>query len=522
MKFLSSLLLLILSMNVSWSSQEIKQNLKQPNILFIFTDDHARQAISAYGSILNKTPNLDRLADQGMIFQNAAVTNSICGPSRAVILTGKHSHINGFMRNEGKDFDGSQQTFPKLLQQAGYQTALFGKWHLGSEPTGFDEWKVLPGQGNYYNPDFRTPDGNVNIEGYVTDVVTDLTLDWLKNKRDQDKPFLLMSQHKAPHRRWLPAGRHLKLFDDKTMPEPPTLFDDYSNRNTGAAEQEMEIATHMDEYDLKLLEIIDTTAEDFNRYKMNGFRRMTPEQYKTWWNAYHPKNEEYLNSIDGMTEKEIIQWKYQRYIKDYMRCIAAVDENIGRVLDYLDESGLAENTIVVYSSDQGFYLGEHGWFDKRWMYEESLSTPLIVKWPGVTEPGSSNSNLVQNLDYAETFLEMAGVDVPDDMQGESLVPLLKSEPAGFRESIFYHYYEYPSWHMVTRHFGVKKGRYKLIYYYLNDEWELFDLKQDAQEMYNLYNRPGYDPIIQDMEKELKELATHYQDSIAVSYLEKLQ
>lgn len=512
-------LVLLLYFFLTSCSVEIKKETpNQPNILFIFTDDHATQSIGAYGSIINKTPNLDRLAEQGMIFRNAAVTNSICGPSRAVILTGKHSHINGFTRNEESDFDGSQQTFPKLLQQAGYQTALFGKWHLGSEPTGFDEWKVLPGQGNYYNPDFRTPEGTEQIEGYVTDVVTDVTLDWLKNRRDPSKPFLLMSQHKAPHRRWLPAGRHLTLYDDVTIPEPPTLFDDYSNRNIAAAEQEMEIGGHMDEYDLKLLEIIDTTSEDFNRYKMESFRRMTTEQSQTWWNAYHPKNEAYLKKRDGMTEKEILQWRYQRYIKDYLRCIAAVDENIGRLLDYLDESGLAENTIVVYSSDQGFYLGEHGWFDKRWMYEESLSTPLIIKWPGVTKEGSSNSDLVQNLDYAETFLEMAGVEVPSDMQGKSMVPLLKGEAGEFRDAIYYHYYEYPSWHMVTRHFGVKDERFKLIYYYLNDEWELFDLKEDAQEMYNLYNRPGYESIIEDMEAKLKELAIQYQDSVALSYL----
>ena len=518
MKFTAFLIIFLTIISISCKKQEKQQQAKQPNILFIFTDDHARRAIGAYGSILNETPNLDRLADQGMIFQNAAVTNSICGPSRAVILTGKHSHINGFTRNEGKDFNGSQQTFPKLLQGAGYQTALFGKWHLGSEPTGFDKWKVLPGQGNYYNPVFRTPEGNKEVEGYVTDVVTDFTLDWLKNERDPDKPFLLMTQHKAPHRRWLPAERHFGLFDDETLPEPPTLFDDYANRNLGAVKQEMEIANHMDEYDLKLLEIIDTTSEDFNRYKMNSWSRMTPEQYDEWWGAYHSKNEKYLKNRGKMSEKEIVQWKYQRYIKDYLRCIAAVDENIARLLDYSEESGLAENTIVVYSSDQGFYLGEHGWFDKRWMYEESLSTPLIVKWPGVTKPGSSNSDLVQNLDYAETFLEMAGVEIPSDMQGESLVPLLKGDTANFRDAIFYHYYEYPSWHMVTRHFGVKKGQYKLIYYYLNDEWELFDLDQDAQEMYNLYNRPGYQPLIEDLKEELKNLAVHYQDSIAVSYL----
>ena len=496
-----------------------QESQERPNILFIFTDDHAPQSIGAYGSIINETPNLDRLAEQGMIFRNAAVTNSICGPSRAVILTGKHSHINGFTRNEESDFDSSQQTFPKLLQQAGYQTALFGKWHLGSEPTGFDEWKILPGQGNYYNPDFITPDGEERVEGYVTDVVTDLTIEWLKNNRDPNKPFMLMSQHKAPHRKWLPAGRHLTLYDDVTIPEPPTLFDDYSNRNIAAAEQEMEIGGHMDLFDLKLLEEIDSSRlQDFSAYARNMFERLTSEQFEKWWDAYHPKNEEYLAKRGDMTEKEIIQWRYQRYIKDYLRCIAAVDENIGRLLDFLHESGLAENTIVIYSSDQGFYLGEHGWFDKRWMYEESLSTPLIVKWPGVTEKGTSNSDLVQNLDYAETFLEMAGVEIPADMQGKSMVPLLKGDGGEFRDAIYYHYYEYPSWHMVTRHFGVKDDRFKLIYYYLNDEWELFDLKEDSQEMYNLYNRPGYEPIISDMEQKLKELAVQYKDSVALSYL----
>ncbi len=513
------LLLTILStVLISCSTDTKKQASEQPNILFIFTDDHARQSIGAYGSIINETPNLDRLAEGGMIFRNAAVTNSICGPSRAVILTGKHSHINGFMRNEGKDFDGAQQTFPKLLQQAGYETALFGKWHLGSEPTGFNDWKVVPGQGNYYNPNFITPDGNEQIEGYITDVVTDLTIDWLKNKRDTDKPFMMMTQHKAPHRRWLPAGRHLTMYDDITIPEPPTLFDDYSNRNRGAAEQEMEIARHMDPYDLKLIDDLDTTAEYYNPWKMGAWDRMTEEQRKVWDEAYDLKNEKFLKEQKQMSEKEIIQWKYQRYIKDYLRCIASVDENIGRLLDYLDESGLAENTIVIYSSDQGFYLGEHGWFDKRWMYEESLSAPLIIKWPGVTAPGSENADLVQNLDYAETFLDMAGVDIPGDMQGKSLVPLLKGDKGEFRDAIFYHYYEYPSWHMVTRHFGVKNERFKLIYYYLNDEWELFDLKQDAQEMYNLYNAPGYEPIVSDMKVKLKELAVHYQDSIAISYL----
>ena len=380
---LSAIICLFLSACTTPSESEGPKG--PPNIIFIFTDDHALEAISAYGSYRNQTPNIDRIAKEGMLFRNALVTNSICAPSRAVILTGMHSHLNGILDNRLR-FDSTQVTFPKLLQQGGYQTAMVGKWHLKTQPTGFDYWKVLPGQGHYYNPDFRTPDGRERIEGYVTDIVTDLSLDWLKN-RDPNKPFMLMSQHKAPHREWSPGPNHLTMFDGEDLKEPPTLFDDYSDRASPASNQEMTIATHMNlAYDNKVRNLADTTKQGWmHRAPHALYNRMTPEQQAAWDAAYGPKNEAFLKAeLEG---EDLIRWKYQRYMKDYLRCIASVDDNIGRILDYLDETGLAENTVVIYSSDQGFYLGEHGWFDKRWMYEESLHMPLVARWPGVINPG---------------------------------------------------------------------------------------------------------------------------------------
>jgi len=481
----------------------------KPNIIFIFTDDHALQAISAYGSVINQTPNIDRLADEGIIFRNAFCTNSICAPSRAVIQTGKHSHLNGVIDNI-EVFDSAQVTFPKLLRQGGYQTAMVGKWHLKSEPTGFDFWKVLPGQGEYYNPDFRTPEGRERIEGYVTDIITDVSLDWLEQGRDKTKPFMLMTQHKAPHRSWLPGPDHLTMYDDVDIPEPATLFDDYSNRASGAKIQEMEIDRHMRfSWDLKVIKDSDDSLglKVWEQRK----QRFTPEQLEAWNTAYEPKNKEFLEA--NLEGKELVRWKYQRYIKDYLRCIASVDDNIGRLLDYLDESGLADNTVVIYSSDQGFYLGEHGWFDKRWMYEESLHMPFIVKWPGVTAPGSVNTDMVQNLDFAETFLEMAGLPIPAEMQGRSLVPILKGEtPDDWRTSIYYHYYEYPGAHMVQKHNGVRTERYKLINYYELGEKELFDLETDPQEMHSVYNDPEYAQIQTQLENELARLKEYYKDN----------
>jgi arylsulfatase A-like enzyme len=481
---------------------------QRPNIIFIFTDDHASHAISAYGSKINTTPNLDRLAAQGMLFRNAFCTNSICAPSRAVILTGKHSHLNGVIDNRVA-FDGAQQTFPKLLQNAAYQTAMIGKWHLKSDPTGFDYWQVLPGQGHYYNPEFKTPEGQVKVTGYVTDIVTDLALDWLKTGRDADKPFMMMYQHKAPHREWAPGPNHLTMYDDVTLPEPPTLFDDYANRTSAAKQQEMTLSDHMHlGYDLK----VPPSPDDEREYQMwkRIHDRLNDQQRDAWDAAYGPKNEAFRKA--NLTGQDLVRWKYQRYVKDYLRCIASVDDNIGRLLDYLDQSGLAKNTIVIYSSDQGFYLGDHGWFDKRWMYEESLRMPLIVRWPGVTKPGSENKDLVQNLDFAETFLDIAGVKQPADMQGHSIVPLLKGKtPDDWRESIYYHYYEFPGAHMVARHYGVRTDRHKLIHYYEINEWELFDLENDPDELKSVYDDPANAGLIKRLKTELTRLQAQYGD-----------
>jgi len=467
---------------------------ERPNIVFIFTDDHCQQALSAYDATRMATPNMDRIANEGMRFDRCYVTNSICGPSRAVIQTGKYSHLNGFMRN-GQKFDGDQQTFPKLLQKAGYQTAVVGKWHLGTTPQGYDYYDVLRGQGPYYNPPMITEgeDGKPVTRrhtGYTTDIITDKTLAWLEESRDPDKPFMLMYQHKAPHRNWQPGPKYLTWLDDRTIPEPETMWDDYSNRTSAASEQTMTISRHLNDRDLKL--------------KAPG--NLTPEQRKAWDAAYGPKNEAYLAKRDSMTEKEIIQWKYQRYVKDYLRCVKSVDDGIGEVLDYLEEAGLAENTVVIYSSDQGWYLGEHGWFDKRWMYEESLKTPLLVRWPGVIEPGNVNDDIVSNLDFAETFLDLAGTSIPSDMQGRSLVPLFKENtPEDWRDSFYYHYYEFPGAHSVARHYGVTDGRFKLIHFYQKGEWEFFDLEKDPNELMNVYANPEYAGAIEAAKDELERL-----------------
>ncbi len=480
---------------------------QRPNILFIFTDDHAVQSIGAYGSVVNKTPHLDRLASEGVVFDRCFCCNSICAPSRAAILTGKHSHANGQTTN-GISFDGAQTTFPKLLQQAGYATSLIGKWHLRSTPTGFDHWQVLPGQGNYYNPVFKDAEGDKQYTGYATDITTDLSMDWLKNKRDPRKPFLLMCQHKAPHRTWAPGPDHLNLYDDVTIPEPPSLFDDYAHRNSAAKHSEMEIAQHMMmEYDLK---VTGSTEKDVlgRAFKNPELRRMTPAQRKRWDQAYDPKNEAFLKA--NLQGEDLVRWKYQRYIKDYLRCVSSIDDNIGRMLAYLDQSGLSENTMVVYSSDQGFYLGEHGWYDKRWMYEESFRMPLIARWPRVIPPGTRSMALTQNIDFGPTFLEAAGADVPAAMQGRSLMSLLKHEAsAPWRRSLYYHYYEEGE-HNVPRHCGVRTSQYKLIHYYDNNEWELFDLEQDPQEMRSVYADPAYASIRERLYTELRRLQQEYQ------------
>jgi len=460
-----------------------------PNILLIIADDHAYQAIGAYGSVLNETPNIDRIANAGIRFDRALVTNSICAPSRAVILTGKYSHVNGVLDNVD-DFDGSQPTFPKLLQAAGYQTAAFGKWHLKSEPTGFDEWEVLPGQGHYYNPDFRTPAGVVRREGYVTDIATDLAIDWLESGRDPEQPFFVWLGHKAPHRNWMPGPDHLTTYADTRFPEPPTLFDDYSERASGAATQEMEIDRHMTlMYDLKLRPAGPTTAEWERDFWTGMEERMSGVQLADWDAAYGERDAAFL--ADPLEGDELVRWKYNEYLKDYLRTIASVDDNVGRVLDYLDESGLANNTLVVYTSDQGFYLGEHGWFDKRWIYEESLRTPLLMRWPDRIEAGRVTT---------------AGAQVPGDLQGVSLTPLLSGEPdAGPRESFYYHYYESEGPHAVPVHYGVVTERYKLVRYPDLDAWELFDLQADPHELANRYSDASMAAVRSRLAEELDRL-----------------
>ncbi len=487
----------------------------RPNIVFIFTDDHAPHAIGAYDGWLKSvdpTPNIDKLAAEGMLFVNSFCTNSICGPSRAVIQTGKHSHKNGFMNN-GNTFDWNQQTFPKLLQKAGYQTAIYGKSHLKGHPQGYDSWAVLPGQGLYYNPDMITENGQVTIEGYCTDIVTDMAVEFLKEKRVEKKPFMLMVQHKAPHRNWMPALRHLNLYDDIEIPEPATLFDDYKDNAPAARHQELEIDRHMHiNYDLflDLTPDFDELPIRTDKSAWRNMQRMTPEQLKTWRAAYGPKDKAFHEA--NLSGKELVRWKYQRYAKNYLRSVKGVDESVETIQNTLAELDLADNTIVIYSSDQGFYIGDHGWYDKRWMYEESLKMPLIVKWPGITKPGSKTTKMVQNLDYAQTFLDIARATIPDDMQGLSLVPLLKGEnPVDWRRSIYYHYYEYPSVHMVPRHNGIRSNRFKLMHFYQFDEWELYDLKSDPDEYNNLYNNPAYQATVKRMKNQLNQLKKKYED-----------
>ncbi|MCA8956078.1 MAG: sulfatase [Planctomycetes bacterium] len=486
----------------------------RPNIVFVFSDDHAPHAISAYGSKLVTTPNLDRLARDGVLFRNCFCGNSICGPSRATVLTGKHSHANGFLRN-GNRFDGSQTTFPKLLQQAGYTTAILGKWHLGTTPTGFDHWMVLPGQGQYYNPDFLTAAGRQRIEGYCTEITTDLALRWLESGRDRGKPFLLMCQHKAPHRSWMPGPAELALFRDGDIPEPATLFDDYSGRGPATHQQAMEVARHLFTfYDLKLVpnatEQADLTGPDKAVAALR--RRMTPEQLRAWDAAFADENRAFR--ANPPVGRELVRWKYQRYIKNYLRCVVGVDKSVGKLLDYIDrDPQLRDNTIVVYSSDQGFYLGDHGWYDKRWMYEESLRMPLLVRWPGKVAGGRRLEALVQNIDFAPTFLALAGVTRPPEMHGASLLPLLEGKTAPWRDAIYYHYYESHATHSVAAHYGIRTDRYKLIRFYEPEHryTELFDLARDPHELRSVYGTPDYQQIAADLEQRLVALRSRYGD-----------
>lgn len=490
-------------------SEEVKKTM---NVVYIMCDDHSYQTISAYDQRYMQTPNIDRIASEGVRFTNSFVANSLSGPSRACMLTGKHSHANGFTDNT-TTFDGSQQTFPKLLQANGYQTAMIGKWHLVSEPTGFDYWDILIGQGDYYNPKFIKNGERVQREGYATNIVTDLAINWMDSIRDKSKPFCLFIHHKAPHRTWMPDLCDLDLYDDVIYPMPENFYDKYEGR-IPASKQEMSIIKDMDlVYDLKMAdkenEIHTTTGlEEAGR---NMYNALNPEQKAAWDKHYDPIIARFKK--DKLTGKALAEWKYQQYMHDYMRVIHSVDRNVGRVLKYLEENGLMGNTMIVYTSDQGFYMGEHGWFDKRFMYEESFRTPLLIRLPKSMKQKKEITQLVQNIDYAPTLLELAGVKVPADMQGESMLPLLEGKKTPWRKSLYYHFYESTDDHAVNKHYGVRNDRYKLIHFYDRiDAWELYDLKKDTHEMKNVIKDPSYQKVLKGMKQELNKLQEKYQDT----------
>ncbi len=465
---------------------------KRPNILFIMSDDHAAQAIGCYGSVVNKTPNLDKLAEQGVRLRNCFVTNSICTPSRAAILTGKYSHMNGvpvFNR-----FDGSQPTVAKYLQAAGYHTGMIGKWHLESDPTGFDSWTILPGQGVYHDPKFLEPGSSRVINGYVTDIITDLSIEFLKN-RPKDKPFFLMCHHKAPHRPWDPDEKHKAMFAGKEIPEPATLRDNYESRTDAIRECQQKVFTDLTRRDLKLEPPPGTP---------------TPAK----WRGVKPDVVEI--EVDGkkqtLTGEALNKWKYQRYLQDYLACVQSVDDNVGRLIDWLDANGLRENTLVVYTSDQGFFLGEHGLYDKRFMYEPSLRMPFIARWPDGIKAGGVQDGMATNVDFAETFMELAGQPMPADMQGRSLLPLLKGQPpADWRTSMYYRYYHDPGDHNTRAHYGLRTTTHKLIYFWKKDQWELYDLVKDPDELHNIYGDPAQKDLIEKLKAELYRLKKELKD-----------
>lgn len=487
----------------------------RPNIVYIMSDDHAYQAISAYGSGVSKlapTPNIDRIARNGAVFTNSFVGNSLCGPSRATLLTGRQSHAHGFTQN-GQGFDNNVWVWPRALGQAGYTTAMFGKWHINHSPAGigFDDWKVLDDQGEYYNPDIITPKGRSIVEGYATDLITQYSLDWLKNGRDKSKPFAILIHHKAPHRNFMPALRHVQKYQGTNFPVPTNYFDDYAGRQA-AATQEMNIYRDMYEgHDLKMTVAAGSSQLRYNRWP-GAFDRMTHKQ-QVEWDALMQGDNDRMNNA-RLAGEDMARWKYQRYMQQYLGTIAAVDEGVGAVLDYLEDSGLDRNTIVVYTSDQGFYLGEHGWFDKRFIYEESMRTPFLIQYPGHIRAGTRVAASIQNIDYAPTFLDFAGVKGPNTVQGRSMRPLFAARPpADWRKHVYYHYYEYPGFHAVRAHYGVRGDRYKLVRFYGADidAWEFYDLKTDPTEMRNRIDDPAMAGPIRTMTQKLVELRRQYQD-----------
>lgn len=497
-----------LSVTVAQAGNEVKESGDKPlNIVYIMTDDHAQQTISCYDKRYTRTPNLDRLASEGVRFTNSFVCNSISGPSRAVLLTGKHSHKNG-MKDNSNSFDNDQQTFPKLLQKAGYQTAMIGKWHLNGTPQGFDYWEILPGQGEYYNPDFITKDGTKRNPGYVTNVITDKGIQFLEN-RDKNKPFCLLLHHKAVHRIWMSDLKDLDVYEGKKFKMPKNFWDEYNGREA-AGKQEMSIDKNMDlVYDLKMKGSGAKTwyGESFVK---GSYGRMDEEQKRIWDAHYDPIIKKFVE--DKLEGKQLVEWKFQRYMIDYLKCVKSLDDNIGRLYDYLKKNDLLSNTLIVYTSDQGFYMGEHGWFDKRFMYEESMRTPLIMRLPEKMTKRGTIKEMVQNIDYAPTFLELAGVKVPSDIQGMSLLPLLEDKKVDhWRSALYYHYYEYPGEHAVRRHYGIRTERYKLIRFYGADvnTWELYDLKKDPMEMNNLYGKDKYKERVATLKAELEALQKQY-------------
>lgn len=540
------------------AQQKAAAATQRPNIVYIMCDDHAFQCISAYGSPISKlapTPNIDRIAERGMRFDRAFVENSLSTPSRACLMTGLYSNQNG-QRQLGEGIDTTRTFFTEQLQQAGYQTAVVGKWHMGCDPKGFDYYHIYNDQGQYYNPQYRGTDTDgkyIVEEGYSTDLTTDHALSFIEH-RDTNKPFCLLLHHKAPHRNWLANTKYFGLYDNVNFPMPETFYDDYETRGSAVRTQKMSVTKDMRwEQDFKVPEMLDTAnADSWDSYLslMNEVNRMNPEQRIAWGKYYFPRNRRLLEA--RLTGKELDEWKYQNYIRDYMSVIKSVDESVGRVLDYLDSHGLTDNTIIVYTSDQGFYMGEHGWFDKRFMYEESLRTPLLIAYPGHIQPGSVCNKLVQNIDYAPTFLDLAGISKPKELPGRSLTPLFKAgdKVKGWRNSIYYHYYDYPTYHMVRKHDGVRTDRYKLIHFYgeggldavkenkyqrqpgtrehgcmtyltslgyfepkdsaVNYN-ELYDLQADPHELNNLYGKPRYEKITKQLQKQL----TDYRKSIGV-------
>ena len=497
---------------LSACSEAVEQ--ERPNIIFIMTDDHTTQAMSCYGGNLIETPNMDRIADEGMRFDNCYATNALSGPSRACILTGKFSHKNGFTDN-ASTFDGSQLTFPKVMRENGYATGVVGKWHLISKPQGFDHWSILLGQneqGNYFKPVFYENGTVVKEDGYVTDVITDKAIEFIDDVHDE-KPFMLMLHHKAPHRNWMPAPRHLGIFNDTVFPEPETLFDDYEGRGEAARSQDMNIENTLeDEWDLKLLTREEILAG--NNRLHDVYIRMPEEVQHKWDSVYAPRIAEYRSG--KLQGDELVRWKYQQYMRDYLATAMSVDESIGRVMEYLEEIGELDNTVIVYTSDQGFFLGEHGWFDKRFMYEECLRMPFVIRYPKMIKAGSTSKAICMNVDFGPTFLDLAGIEVPSEMQGRSFRKVLEKKgriPAGWREAAYYHYYEYPAEHSVKRHYGIRTSDCKLIHFYNDiDQWEMYDMKADPQEMRNVYDDPAYAGKRAQMHRILEQVQQEYEDT----------